>query len=383
MGLKTQPAYIGQTGYLHPVELDRNLIEGMFQRSGMTRVGEMAVTPTGVSGQISVAAGRAFLLGVENASQGGYFVWSDGADLLSVAAASGNPRIDTLVLRVKDDQYGTISGSPAAYYEVVQGVAAGSPTARADSYFNSGGGAYVPGAWFRVADILRNLGDGVIPGGQITSNLRYVRTPGGVVFCTSSTRPSDAIDGDMVYETDTTFLMRRVGGTWRMAAPYKQTNTLGGTAASVTFSSIPTSLKNIRITWLARADNAVNEQQIYLRINGDSGANYRYVFNQVANTAVTGVQGLGVNQAVVGYVSGSSTVANSYGVGTCDIMGWNGPHSAFLAGQAQGSLMTSTNQWNLNGAWHYFPSGPYTSIQLLPQAGNFVANSQFTLEGWD
>lgn len=217
MGLKTVPAYIAQTGYLHPAELDRNLIETIFGRTGASRFGEFAVTPTGVSGQASIASGRAVLVGTENANQGAYFVYSDGADLQLFAAASGNHRVDTLLLRVKDDQYGTISGSPAAYWDIVQGVAAGSPVARVDADFNSGGAFYVPGAWWRVADVRRNLGDTTIPGGQITSNLRYVRNARGAYLVADATARglvTDASEGDELYQIDRKLLFTRASSAW-------------------------------------------------------------------------------------------------------------------------------------------------------------------------
>jgi hypothetical protein len=216
MGLQTAPAYIGQAGYSHPVELDRNVMRTIAgARTGLVRFGDFAVTPTGVSGQVSVARGAAFLLGVENAAQGAYHAWSDAAETQSFAAASGNPRIDSLILRILDNQYGTISGSPRATWEVVQGVASGSPSARPDSDFNTGGSQYKPGAWFRVADVRRNLGDTTIPGGQITSNLRYSRyTIGDMLIQNGSSFPTDAVFRDEVVRADTGLRYWYDGSVW-------------------------------------------------------------------------------------------------------------------------------------------------------------------------
>lgn len=244
MGLKTQPAYIAQTGYLHPAELDRNLIEGLFGRTGSLRYGDFAVTPTATSGQVSIAPGRACLVGTENAQQGAYFTWSDAADTMIFAAASGNPRIDTLLMRVSDDQYGTISGSPTAYFDIVQGVAAGSPVARVDADFNSGGSFYVPGAWWRVADIRRNLGDTTIPGGQITSNLRYVRNTSSLLLAANSTARTaitDVVLGDRVYQIDTkrTYVW---DGTWAIQAKQWDTAVLYRTANQSITSAVDTLL---------------------------------------------------------------------------------------------------------------------------------------------
>jgi hypothetical protein len=216
MGLQTVPAYIGKTGYTHPVETDRNILRSVSgARTGLVRFGDFAITPTGVSGQLSIARGAAYLLGVESNLQGSYHVWSDAAVTASFAAASGNPRIDSLILRVSDDQYGTIPGSPQAYLEVVQGIAAGSPVARADSYFNSGGGAYVPGAWFRLADVRRNIGDTTIPSGQITHNKRYSRyTIGDMLIPDGSSFPTDPVTRDEVVRVDTGMRYYYDGTVW-------------------------------------------------------------------------------------------------------------------------------------------------------------------------
>lgn len=216
MGLQTVPAYIGKTGYTHPVETDRNILRSLSgARTGLVRFGDFAVTPTATSGQISIARGAAFLLGVESNLQGSYHVWSDAAVTASFAAASGNPRIDSLILRVSDDQYGTIPGSPQAYFEVVQGVAAGSPVARADSYFNSGGGGYVPGAWFRIVDVRRNLGDTTVPSGNITHNKRYSRyTIGDTLIPDGNSFPTDALTRDEVVRLDTGMRYWYDGSVW-------------------------------------------------------------------------------------------------------------------------------------------------------------------------
>jgi hypothetical protein len=206
MAVQTAPGYIGKTGFQHPVELDRNILRSLSgARTGLARWGDLACTPTGVSGQLAVGRGGAFLLGAESALQGSYYAFSEATQNVSFAAAgsASTQRIDALLLRVADDQYGTIPvGAPQAYLDIVQGVPATSPVARPDSDFNTGGAFYVRGAWFRVADIRRDFGDTTIPGGKVTPNLRSART-GGYVICKSTDRPSDGVYGDRIIEYDT------------------------------------------------------------------------------------------------------------------------------------------------------------------------------------
>jgi hypothetical protein len=216
MGLQVAPGYISQTGYNHPAELFRNITKAIWGRSGLSRPGSFVIAPTGVAQQVSISAGQAVLLGTENASQGAYVAWSDASENKNFAAPSGSPRIDTLLLRVEDPQYGTIPGTPGAYWDIVQGVPAGSPAIRADSEFNSGGGFYIPGAWFRAADVRINPGDTVIPGGQITPNLRYVRGANKLHLAKLADTISDGSYGDLRRNSDTDLLhWQDSSGRWR------------------------------------------------------------------------------------------------------------------------------------------------------------------------
>jgi hypothetical protein len=217
MVVQTAPGYIGKSGYIHPVELDRNILKSISgARTGLARWGDFTCTATGVSGQMAVSAGAAFLLGAEAALQGSYYAFSEATQNVSFAAAgsASTQRIDALILRVADDQYGTIPGTLGAYLEVVQGVPATSPVARPDSDFNTGGSQYVRGAWFRIADVRRNFGDTTIPGGQITPNLRQSRI-GGFTVCKSGARPSDGAYGDRLIEYDTNRKFWWDGTAWR------------------------------------------------------------------------------------------------------------------------------------------------------------------------
>lgn len=384
MGLKTVPAYIGQAGYDHPVELDRNMLEGVFSRTGAVRYGDFQAS-TGVGTRaVAVSAGRAFLLGAENAQQGGYFVWSDAVDTFLLGAGVTNPRYDTILLRVLDDQYGVISGSPRAEFEVVQGVAAGSPTPRADSDFNVGGSFYKPGAWWRVADCRVNVGDTTIPGGQIASNNRYVRTPGGMVLCGSTARPSDPVFGDTILETDTGLRYEYNGGAWTYDGNYRQVVTLGSDTATVTFSNVPSTLRNIRLTWVARTTNAGSPNELRMRINGVSTADYYGQFTAFIglSTTPTVTVPTAVAYARVGAIPGAGAQANLYGSGHVTLPGWNSPHTGGrLAWTAQcGFWDSGTVCYNEYSQWLFVPAGPYTSISFF-SAANLVTGSQFTLEG--
>lgn len=380
MATQTVPAYIGQALFEHPVELDRNILEGLYQRTGAIRLGDYVLSVGAGTRAIAVAPGRYFILGVENATQGGYHVWSDGIEtfLLSSAATS---RIDSFILRVHDDQYGTIPGVPTAFVEVVQGIVSGSPVARADSYFNVGGPAYVPGAWARLGDVRVNAADtGSIPVGQITNANRYVRMPGGITLCGSTSRPSDPLLGDEIFETDTK-LSYWYDGVWRMKRKIIQEIVVGAPVASVTFSNIPTTLKNLRVSWSARCSAAAGTYDFNMQVNNVAAGNYFGIVQSIVNTTTAGLNVNGGNAARVGIVLGNVTQPNKFSSGYVDIEGWNDPHSGGLNFIAQGGHFdTSANSWLEHSAWHFVPVGPYTSLKFTPGSGNFAAASVFQLE---
>lgn len=161
MPLQVVPGFIGQTGYEHPVELFRNLV-GNLTGNAKGLVGSptgFALTPSGSSMQLTIGAGAAVIKGSENTSQGSYFVWSPTSEVKAWPAASAQPRIDSLILRVIDTQYGSDPASPQAMWDIVQGTPSGSPVQQPDVEFEAGGDFHRPGAWWRVANFLVEAAD--------------------------------------------------------------------------------------------------------------------------------------------------------------------------------------------------------------------------------
>jgi hypothetical protein len=215
-----------------PEITDRNVLRAAFGgRSGAIRPGDFGITPNATTRKIDVAAGRAFILGQENASQGGYVAWNDALETLTLAAPAASPVIDSLIMRIWDEQYGTLSsGTSRAEWAIVRGTPNASPVAITDASLLSAGANYVPGAWWRVADIRTNPGDTTVPSGQIYPTLTHARqggyTWGNSVLSTTGFggAPSDAVKGDSYYELDTNLERIYDGTNWRYVPV-----TLGGT----------------------------------------------------------------------------------------------------------------------------------------------------------
>lgn len=217
MALQSIPAFVladaGGTPIQHPVELMRNLLKELASgQPGSLYKGGWA--PAVVSGQmqLQVGAGAMLLSGAESSTQGYYFAWNDATQTLVWPAASGQGRYDTLVLRVPDPQYGTITGYTAgASWEIVQGTPGASPSPVADSVFQAAGSHYVPGAWLRVFDVLVPASATQLTLANVTQRFQYAGTRGYFAATSFSNLPANPKQGDRGYTLDTDKVYYAIG----------------------------------------------------------------------------------------------------------------------------------------------------------------------------
>jgi len=182
MGIQAVPLGLSDPTINHPVELWRAFHERLFQsRPGSLGPGQANLNKVGGALSLTVTKFGIIIPGTEaDNTQGSYFVWSDADETMPWPGPSAQNRIDSLILRVVDNQYGTITGQARAEWEIVQGVPAGSPVARPDSDFNVGGSFYKPGAWLRVGNIQVNTTDTVeLDTSRITKLIRHNPTGAG------------------------------------------------------------------------------------------------------------------------------------------------------------------------------------------------------------
>ncbi len=192
---------------------------------GVVRPNDLKVTQHGTPNMsVDIAAGMCNIRGTEATLQGVYAGCTNSASLtLTISAADAtNARKDLVVAKVRDSEY---SGSSDDFsIVVVTGTPAGSPSDPA-----------IP----ENSLVLARVAVAANATSIVTANITDLRTnacaAGGVLVCTSSTRPTSqaALEGQMIYETDTNKMYVSDGSNW---VPPK--NVAGGAlGAPVTFTS--------------------------------------------------------------------------------------------------------------------------------------------------
>ncbi len=175
--------------------------DGVARLATDLKVTEHAGTP---NMSVDVAGGACFIRGTDGTYQGTYFVENRGITVKTIAAAHPtNPRKDIVVARVQEDLY---DGSTVDAWDllVVTGTAAGSPVQPT-----------TPDNCYLLAVVDVPATDTAITNSQITNKRYQAASLGGVVFCTSATRPtSDLVEGMRIFETDTHRYYQYSGAAW-------------------------------------------------------------------------------------------------------------------------------------------------------------------------
>jgi hypothetical protein len=145
-------------------------------------------------------------------------------------------------------------------------------------------------------------------------------------------------------------------------------NVLGSSAASVTFSSIPATYRDLVLVVEAAVVSSSND--LYLRFNGDTGSNYSEVTMRGADATSTSAT------RDAARVSQSGIMAAAKGLIITQILDYSATdkHKTLLSrsGGTNG-VNAIANRWANTSA--------ITSIYLLTDSQNFAAGASFYLYG--
>lgn len=160
---------------------------------------------------------------------------------------------------------------------------------------------------------------------------------------------------------------------------------LTGTAASVTFSSIPSGYKDLIVKMSIRnnGDNGNNAAAAYLQLNGDTTSNYSWTYIYANNTSPTSGQ-TGSYTDIEGYFisNGSSSTASTFANSEYYIPNYNSSAAKPISYVGAPETNSTSLDSNSVGAALYRGTSPITSLKIQRVYGSsFVAGSSFYLYG--
>lgn len=163
------------------------------------------------------------------------------------------------------------------------------------------------------------------------------------------------------------------------------TTILGSTQASVTFdvSTYASTYKHLQLRFTNRTDRAAADSGMSIRLNGDTGSNYRQHYMDAGysgSSVVAGTNGPSTSMLMAGAM-GNTNTANAFAAGVIDILD---PFSSTknktlraLSGYAAGSGSLITLR---SGLW--MSTATVTSVSVHNWDGaSYISGSRFSLYG--
>lgn len=172
------------------------------------KVTQHAGTPNGT---VDISPGTAFVAGSEQTWQGMYTVSADSVVNRAVGPTGADPRVDLVAVRVRDTVYS--AGGDDEDIVVVAGTAAAAPVPPdldALGYEN----------YLILARIDVPASTSVITDAMITRPTVRAAGLGGVMVCTSGSRPAAPTPGQAIFETDTGAMLVWYGATAGWGPPW-------------------------------------------------------------------------------------------------------------------------------------------------------------------
>jgi hypothetical protein len=147
------------------------------------------------------------------------------------------------------------------------------------------------------------------------------------------------------------------------------TVTLGTAAASVTFSSIPATYRDLILVMNGSPSTG---SYAFLRFNGDTGSNYNYVFMYGDGSGTASSLFSNQTQGYIGNID--ATVRTTFIAQVMDFSATD-KHKTFLSrnGQADGLVIATAGRWANTSA--------VTSMSVNINSGTFAIGHTFSLYG--
>lgn len=159
-------------------------------------------------------------------------------------------------------------------------------------------------------------------------------------------------------------------------------NVLASSAASVTFSAIPSTYTDLVLRMSARSDRAVTSQNFYVQLNSASyDGTYSFTSLRGQGSAAESVRTSVDGAFYGGYIQGSSATSNTFNSSEYYFPNYAGSTNKVASGFTAVENNSSTIEFLSAVANLRTATAAITSIVLSLPAGNFVSGSSFYLYG--
>lgn len=162
-----------------------------------------------------------------------------------------------------------------------------------------------------------------------------------------------------------------------------ETQVLGSTTASVTFSSLSTyasTYKHLQIRAVARGTRAANGDNLSIRFNGDSGSNYaRHALYGAAGGSAESYAAINNSFVDLGTLASATTPANAFTGAVANILDPFETTKNTTVNSLNGLSAAGVFIGITGGAW--FNTAAITSINIFAVNGNLTQYSRFSLYG--
>lgn len=157
------------------------------------------------------------------------------------------------------------------------------------------------------------------------------------------------------------------------------TQTLGSAAASVTFSSIPSTYTDLIFIANTKASTATDVQECYLQFNSDTATNYS--LTRLYGTGSSALSGREINITKIDNIRlpGSNSASTVFGNMIANIQNYSNSTTNKTTILRMNAETTNGQVGAIVGLWR--STSAISTILFAPTSGNFVAGSTFTLYG--
>lgn len=160
-------------------------------------------------------------------------------------------------------------------------------------------------------------------------------------------------------------------------------STLGGSAANIDFTSIPSIYSSLMLVCWLRTDFAGAALNCHVRLNNDSAANYDYQVLAGSAATASASESFGQTMAFIGPAPGATAGASLFSAHVVHFPHYagttNNKAQSAISGTKTGTSTGNITVAEISSFWR--SNTAVSRVTILPTSGNLVAGSRASLYG--